>query len=175
MPAEGSEIARKPGSATPPVRRMLASGEMRVRGPVLALDYGTRRIGIAVSDEAAQFAFPAGFLTCRGPERDLVALRELIADRSIRCIVVGLPLHMDGRHGEMAMAAKNFANAIAEMTGLPVEMLDERWTTREAERALRESRPGRKQRPGAVDSAAATLLLRSYLEGARTLPQGGPA
>jgi putative Holliday junction resolvase len=148
---------------------------MRLRGPVLALDYGTRRIGIAVSDEAAQFAFPAGFLECSGPKRDLVALRELIAERSIRSVVVGLPVHMDGSCGEMALAAKKFANTIAEMTGLPVEMLDERWTTREAERALRESRSGRKQRRGAVDSAAATLLLRSYLERARNLPQGGPA
>jgi putative Holliday junction resolvase len=148
---------------------------VRVRGPVLALDYGTRRIGIAVSDEAAQFAFPAGFLACRGRERDLGALRELIAERSIRHVVVGLPLHMDGRRGETAVAAEKFANAIAEMTGLPVEMLDERWTTREAERALRESPRGRKKRRGAVDSAAATLLLRSYLELARNTPQGEPA
>jgi putative Holliday junction resolvase len=73
------------------------------------------------------------------------------------------------------MAAKEFANAIAEMTGLPVEMLDERWTTREAERALRESGSSRKQRRAAVDSAAATLLLRSYLERARNLPEGEPA
>ena len=148
---------------------------MRVRGPVLALDYGTRRIGIAVSDEAAQFAFPVGFLACRGRERDLAALRELIAERSIRRVVVGLPIHMDGRRGETALAAEKFANAIAEMTGLPVEMLDERWTTREAERALRESRRGRKKRRGAVDSAAATLLLRTYLERARNAPQGEPA
>ena len=148
---------------------------MRLRGPVLALDYGTRRIGIAVSDEAAQFAFPAGFLACRGRERDLAALSQLLAERSIRRIVVGLPIHMDGRRGETAVAAEEFANAIAEMTGLPVEMLDERWTTREAERALRESRRGRKQRREAVDSAAATLLLRTFLERARNAPPGEPA
>jgi putative Holliday junction resolvase len=148
---------------------------MRVRGPVLALDYGTRRIGIAVSDEAAEFAFPAGVLACQGRQRDLEALRELIAERSIQRVVVGLPVHMDGRCGETAMAAKGFANAIAEMTGLPVEMLDERWTTREAERALRESRSGRKRRRAAADSAAATLLLRCYLERAHNLPQGEPS
>ena len=154
---------------------MLAWGEMRVRGPVLALDYGTRRIGLAVSDEEAQFAFPVGFLACRGREHDLAALRQLLAERSIRRIVVGLPIHMDGRRGETAVAAENFANAIAEMTGLPVEMLDERWTTREAERALRESPRGRKKRREAVDSAAATLLLRTYLERARNAPPDEPA
>lgn len=148
---------------------------MRVKGPVLALDYGRRRIGIAVSDEEAQFAFPAGFLACRGRQRDLTALRELIAERSIQRVVVGLPLHMDGRRGETAVAAEKFANAIAEMTGLPVEMLDERWTTREAERALRESRSGRRRRREAVDSAAATLLLRTYLERARHATEGEPA
>jgi putative Holliday junction resolvase len=148
---------------------------MRVQGPVLALDYGTRRIGIAVSDEAAQFAFPAGFLACAGRERDIAAVRELIAARSIQRVVVGLPVHMDGSRGEMARAAEKFANAIAEITGLPVEMLDERWTTREAERALRETRGGRKRRREAVDSAAATLLLRSYLERARHTPREDPA
>jgi len=147
---------------------------MRVRGPVLALDYGTRRIGIAVSDEEGQFAFPAGFLACQGRERDLAALGRLIAERSIRRIVVGLPIHMDGRRGEAAVAAEEFANAVAEMSGLPVEMLDERWTTREAERALRESTRGRKKRRGAVDSAAATILLRSYLERTRNPAPGEP-
>jgi putative Holliday junction resolvase len=148
---------------------------MRVRGPVLALDYGTRRIGLAVSDGEGKLAFPAGFLACQGRQRDLAALRELIAERSIRRVVVGLPVHMDGRRGEAAMAAEKFANAIAEMTGLPVEMLDERWTTREAERALAESRSGRRRRREAVDAAAATLLLRTYLERASNAPEGEPA
>jgi putative Holliday junction resolvase len=148
---------------------------MPLEGPVLALDYGSRRIGIAVSDEEARFAFPAGFLACRGHERDLSALGELISERSIRRVVVGLPLHMDGRRGEMAAGAEKFANAIAEMTGLPVEMLDERWTTREAERALRESRRGRRKRREAVDATAATLLLRTYLEHARHAREGEPA
>jgi putative Holliday junction resolvase len=148
---------------------------MRVKGPVLALDYGHRRIGIAVSDEKAEFAFPAGFLACRGRERDLTALSELIAERSIRRVVVGLPIHMDGRPGETAAAAERFANAIAERTGLPVEMLDERWTTREAERALRESPRGRRRRREAVDAAAATLLLRTYLERARRASEDEPS
>jgi putative Holliday junction resolvase len=141
----------------------------------MALDYGTRRIGIAVSDEAGIFAFPAGFLACQGRERDLAALCELVAERGVRSIVVGLPVHMDGRKGETALAAEEFANAIAQKTGLPVAMLDERWTTREAVRALSESKSGRRKRREAVDSAAATLLLRTHLERCRNAPDGEPA
>ena len=146
---------------------MLACSGMSVRGPILALDYGSVRIGMAVSDEAGIFAFPAGVLRSQGRERDLAALCEVIAERSIRRIVVGLPVHMDGRRGDTALAAEKFANAIAELTGLPVEMLDERWTTREAERALRDSGQRRKQRRERVDAAAAALLLRTWLDRAR--------
>jgi putative Holliday junction resolvase len=80
-------------------------------------------------------------------------------------VVVGLPLHLDGREGTGAAAARAFATALEEASGLPVELVDERWTTREAERALREAparrRRGRKQ---VVDAMAATLLLRTWLE-----------
>lgn len=154
---------------------MLASGEMRVRGPVLALDYGTRRIGLAVSDAEGSFAFPAGFLACSGRRRDLAALGELIAERGIQAVVVGLPLHMDGSRGETALAAEAFANEVAESTGLPVELIDERWTTQAAERALGESRSGRKKRREAVDATAATLLLRTWLERAANAPEEKPA
>jgi putative Holliday junction resolvase len=119
---------------------------------------------MAVSDEAGSFAFPAGILSCRGPERDLEALVDVISERSIRTVVVGLPIHMDGRRGDAAKAAEEFANAIAERTGLRVEMLDERWTTQEAERALRDTDLRRGRRREAVDAAAATLLLRTWLQ-----------
>ena len=154
---------------------MLVSVEMRVRGPVLALDYGTRRIGLAVSDAEASFAFPAGFLACRGRKRDLAALGELINERDIRSVVVGLPLHMDGSRGETALAAEKFANEVAESTGLPVELIDERWTTQAAERALAESRSGRKKRRTAVDATAATLLLRTWLERTANAAEGESA
>jgi len=79
-------------------------------------------------------------------------------------IVVGLPIHMDGRRGPQAQAAQAFADRLARELGLPVDTLDERWTTREAERALRATgRKGKKQR-AVVDSVAAALLLRTYLE-----------
>ena len=143
---------------------------MGIDGRVLALDWGVARIGMAISDEAGSFAFPAGILACRGRENDLDALVDLISERSVRAVVVGLPVHMDGRRGEAAAAAENFANAIAERTGLPVELLDERWTTREAERARRGSSRRRGRRREAVDDAAATLLLRTWLERAAADP-----
>jgi putative Holliday junction resolvase len=148
---------------------------MRVRGPVLALDYGTRRIGLAVSDESGTFAFPAGFLASAGRRRDLEALVALISERAIQRVVVGLPLHLNGQRGDAAVAAEEFANAVAEVSHLPVELMDERWTTRAADRALSESRSGRKRRREAVDSTAATLLLRTYLERAANTPGEEPA
>jgi putative Holliday junction resolvase len=143
-------------------------------GPVLGLDFGARRIGLAVSNPEATLAFPAGTLERAGLDRDLAALRSLIEERGVTRVVVGLPLHMDGRSGVGADAARAFARALAGATSLPVELLDERWTTSEAERALREApsarRRGRKQ---IIDSMAATLLLRTYLEVGRS-PAGPP-
>jgi len=153
---------------------------------VLGVDYGERRIGLAVSDPEGRIAFPAGTLQSAGRAKDLAALCALAAERGVTRVVVGLPLHMDGRRGPEAEAAQRFAEALAEASGLPVETLDERWTSLEAERALREtgdaprargSRAGRGKRrrrggggggraegKGAVDEMAATILLRTFLE-----------
>jgi putative Holliday junction resolvase len=146
---------------------------MALRGPVLALDYGARRIGMAVSDDEGEFAFPAGVLERRSLERDLAALAEVIRERAVARVVVGLPLHLDGRSGPEAEAASRFAEAVGEATGLPVEMLDERWTSREAEQALRAVQPRRKKREKAkLDAAAAALLLRTFLERERSARAG---
>ena len=139
-------------------------GTREARGCVLGLDYGSRRIGLAVSDEAGLFAFPAGALERTGLQRDLAALSAMIAERGVTRVVVGLPLHLSGRSGVEAEAARAFAAALGEAARVPVDLLDERWSTREAERALRDA-PGRhKRKRGSVDSVAATLLLRTYLE-----------
>ena len=134
---------------------------------VLGIDYGERRLGLAASDETGSIAFPAGTLERRGTRRDLEALRAVVAERSIERLVVGLPLHLSGREGEAARAARAFAAQLGEALGLPVETIDERFTTLEAERALREQgafgRRGRRLRRQAVDATAATLLLRTWL------------
>jgi putative Holliday junction resolvase len=137
---------------------------VRKGGCVLGLDYGSRRIGLAVSDEAGVFAFPAGSLERKGLQADLAALGALIAERRVTHIVVGLPLHLTGRSGPEAEAARAFARALGEASGLPVDLLDERWTSREAERSLAEAPARHKRDKGSVDSVAATLLLRTWLE-----------
>jgi len=137
---------------------------MSNRGPILGVDLGEKRIGMAVSDPGASIAFPAGFMVSQGRVRDVAALREVVEERGIVRIVVGLPIHLDGRASPGSEAARGFAAALAEATGLPVDLLDERWTSRAAELSLSESKGGRKKRREAVDAVAATLLLRTYLE-----------
>ena len=136
----------------------------RMTGPVLGLDLGTRRIGLAISNEEATLAFPAGHLVRVGRRRDLEAIRALVEERGVSCIVVGLPIHMDGREGVGAEAARAFARDLEQATEKPVEMMDERWTSQEAERALRDAPRARKRKKGNVDAIAATLLLRTWLE-----------
>lgn len=136
---------------------------------MLAIDFGSRRIGLAISDAERLFSFPAGFLDRRGEPKDLAALRELAVARGVVQIVVGLPIHMDGREGPEARAARAFAAALGRETGLEVKMFDERWTSQEAERALGMRGRGaeRKRRPvekGQIDATAAALLLRTWLE-----------
>jgi putative Holliday junction resolvase len=136
---------------------------------VLGVDLGSRRIGLAISDLDRNFAFPLDAIASAGMTRDVEALRVLITEREVERVVVGLPLHMDGRAGPEAEAARKFADALAETAGLPVELIDERWTSVEAERALRGD--GRKKRArekarksGELDSMAASILLRTWLQ-----------
>lgn len=134
---------------------------------VLAVDLGSKRIGLAVSDTGARLAFPAGVIESRGRKRDLAALKALIREREIVRAVVGVPVHMSGRRGPEAAEATRFAEDLARATSIPVDTLDERWTSIEAERILRSTDRGSravKQRAGAVDEMAAAILLQTYLE-----------
>lgn len=131
---------------------------------VLALDLGKKRIGLAVSDEEASIAFPAGALESKGRRKDVLALLELIEEKGISRVVIGLPKHLDGRSGPEAEAALSFAQKLHEASGLPVDTLDERWTTIEAERILRDQGRKGKKRRQLVDSVAASIILRTYLD-----------
>jgi putative Holliday junction resolvase len=136
---------------------------------VLGVDLGGRRIGLAISDVEASFAFPLDPIESHGARRDVEALRALIVEREIGRVVVGLPLHLDGRAGAEADAARRFADDLSEAAGVPVETLDERWTTIEAERALQAGGGSREKRrrarkSGERDSMAASILLRTWLE-----------
>lgn len=140
---------------------------------VLGLDLGEKRIGLAVSDEDARIAFPAGVLVRKSERQDFAALRKLVEERGIGRAVVGLPLHMSGRAGPQAEAARAFAATLAEKAGIPVDTLDERWTSVAAERSLRETgrRTIERHGKGVVDEVAATLLLGAYLERLRNAPK----
>jgi putative Holliday junction resolvase len=141
---------------------------------VLGLDLGEKRIGLAISDEEAAIAFPAGWIERAGLRRDLAALRALVRERGVERAVVGLPVHMNGRSGVEAQAAERFAAALAEAAAIPVDTLDERWTTVAAERSLREAGSTRRGRArGTVDAVAAALLLSTYLERRRSAARGG--
>jgi putative Holliday junction resolvase len=130
---------------------------------VLGLDLGRRRIGLAISDPTG-IALPAGTLERRSLPEDLRWLQDYSAEREVTQIVVGLPIHMNGSSGPEAEEARGFARRLEETTRLPVELLDERWTTVEAERALRATGRRGRERRRVVDSVAATILLRTYLE-----------
>ncbi len=132
---------------------------------ILALDFGERRIGVAVTDPMGILAQPLETLERRpAPSRaHLDRIAELALEYRAAKIVVGLPLHMDGHAGPEVEAARAFGLEVEARTGVPVDYLDERWTTREAERTLRElGVRGRKRRR--LDPVAASLILRTYLE-----------
>lgn len=135
---------------------------------ILGLDLGKRRIGVAWSDESGRIALPQGAIERRGIRRDLAEIGRLIRERGVVEIVIGLPIHMNGREGPEARDARVFANALEKSVGLPVHCLDERWSSVEAERTLRDATPKRSRRRGArkrgqIDAAAASLILSTYL------------
>lgn len=132
---------------------------------VLGIDFGSRRLGLAISDETQRIALPLPPVESRGAAEDLEHLRELVRERSVERIVVGLPLGLDGSRGAQAEATERFAESVREAFGLPVELVDERFSSREADRALEaRGRRGRKKKKAVIDSVAAAVTLRTYLE-----------
>jgi putative Holliday junction resolvase len=132
----------------------------------MALDYGERRIGVAITDPTGMLAQPLETVEQprRGGRPPLERIAELVDEYQVEQIVVGLPVQLSGRSGEQAAKARSFGERVAERTAVPVEFIDERWTSVEARRVLRETGvPARKQR-GRVDPVAAALLLRTWLE-----------
>jgi putative Holliday junction resolvase len=137
----------------------------RAAGPILAIDLGSVRIGLALSDPAGRYALPLGALERDRVRRDLSGLERLVHEHGVTRAVVGLPLLLSGAEGESAARARRFAGRLrAAIAGLEVELWDERLTTVEAERMMAEAQVKRGRRKRAVDSLAAMLILQSYLE-----------
>jgi putative Holliday junction resolvase len=132
----------------------------------LGLDFGERRIGVAVTDPTGVLAQPLATIDRghRGDEAHLRRISEIVTEYQVSRIVVGLPLHLDGRHGPEAEAARAFGESVQECTGIPVDFLDERWTSIEARRALGEVGGSRRRKQSRVDPVAAAILLRTYIE-----------
>ena len=109
---------------------------MTARTRILGVDYGSVRVGLAVSDTDGKIAFPLETYERRDPERDAVYFRGVVEREEIGAIVVGLPIHLNGREGQKAAEARAFGQWLAETTSMPVAFADERFTTVEAESAL---------------------------------------
>lgn len=153
-------------------------------GSVLSIDYGRQRMGLAIAGGSARMAQPLATMERINRNEDMRRLREVVRDHGVKQIVVGLPLKLDGTLGEMAEEAERFARRVRKQIGVPVEMVDERLTSWEAERLLEETQGrflhaeksgGSRKRKGTpqratVDAVAAAVILNEYLE-----RQGQPA
>lgn len=142
-------------------------------GRVLAVDYGRRRLGLALSDPLGWTAQPLAVVPRRDPEADLKRIAEVCRAHGVARVVVGLPVRLHGAPGPEAEEALRFAERLRARLGLPVETWDERLTTREAERRLVEADLSRARRRARVDAVAAALILQGYLDRRRRAGSGG--
>jgi len=145
---------------------------------ILAVDYGRARMGLALADEETRIAKPLSTMERVNRNEDMRRLRELARGHGVKQIVVGLPLRLDGSRGEMAEEAERFAQRVRKQIGVPVEMVDERLTSWEAERLLEEvqgrfihdeklagsKKPKNVLTKMSVDAVAAAVILKEYLD-----------
>jgi putative Holliday junction resolvase len=128
------------------------------------VDYGSVRIGLAISDPERRLASPLAVYERRGREQDADYFRSLVSDEEFAAFVVGLPIHLDGREGQKAAEARAFGAWLAETTDLPVTFWDERFSTVEAEAALWQAGLTHKKRKARRDRVAAQVFLQAYLD-----------
>ena len=131
---------------------------------MLGVDYGPVRIGLAISDAERRLASPLAVYERRGDQRDAEYFRALVEAEEIGALLVGLPIHLDGREGPKAAEARAFGTWLAKITGLKVSFWDERFSTVEAESALWQAGLTHKKRKIRRDSVAAQIFLQAYLD-----------
>src|SRR5437867_3498837 len=135
---------------------------------ILALDHGTKRIGVAISDEMKLIAQPLEFIAA-APFADVLArLKELIHVKEVELILVGLPRNMDGSYGPAALKAQEFVAVLKGAISVPIKTWDERLTSAQANRFLIAANVRRSKRKEKVDQTAAAILLQSYLDSLTT-------
>jgi len=131
---------------------------------ILALDVGTRRIGVAVSGPSHRLARSLTVIRVRNRQKSLEAVQKLVEQETATCVIVGYPLLMDGTVGAQARHAASFARQLARVLSVPVKLWDERLSTVQAQQALIEAGVSRKARKARLDAAAAAAILQSYLD-----------
>jgi putative holliday junction resolvase len=149
-------------------------------GRLAGIDFGTVRVGVAVTDPDRVLASPLENYTRRGLPADAQHFQQLVKAERVVGLVVGLPVHASGQESQKSQEAREFGRWLAEVTGLPVEFYDERYSTAQAESLLRGAELTRQRRKQRLDMVAAQQLLAAYLEATRRGPpepleDGGPA
>jgi putative Holliday junction resolvase len=141
---------------------------------ILALDYGTKRIGVALSDELGWTAQPLETLNRRTLDRDIAHIASLVGTHEVGQVLLGFPLQLDGREGPAIQAMREFQARLEQGVPVPVILWDERLTTKAAEDLLIAADVSRKKRKGVVDRIAASILLQSYLASLEPVTKIGP-
>jgi putative Holliday junction resolvase len=133
-------------------------------GRVAGIDFGTVRVGIAISDPGRTIASPYENYTRGGPEKDGRRFRRLVEEEDVRLFVVGLPVHLSGEESAKSREAREFGRWLGEISQIPVVYFDERFTSLEAERMLLDANLTSKRRKKRLDMLAAQVMLAAYLE-----------
>lgn len=131
---------------------------------ILALDHGTKRIGVAVSDEMKMIATPLEYTPAEPFAGFLARLREIIREKEVELIIVGMPRNMDGSYGPAALRVQEFVAVLKDAITIPIKTLDERLTTVQAQKFLIQGNVRREKRKEKVDKTAAAILLQNYLD-----------
>lgn len=131
---------------------------------ILALDHGTKRIGVAVSDEMKMISSPLEYIPAEPFAEFLARLKAIIREKEVELIVLGMPRNMDGSYGPAALKVQEFAAVLKDAITVPIKTLDERLTTVQAQRFLIQGGVRRDKRKEKVDKTAAAILLQSYLD-----------
>ena len=138
--------------------------QVPAEGPLFGIDFGTKRIGIAISNPEQTISMPLENYTLRKPELDEAWLRQLARGYGVRGLVVGLPVHMSGDEGGKAKLAREFGQRAAEATGLPVTWWDERYSSSVADMRMDQAGVSKKRRKNQRDQLAAQVILQSFLD-----------
>jgi putative Holliday junction resolvase len=131
---------------------------------ILALDHGTKRIGVAVSDELKMIAQPLEYILAEPSADFLARLKELIHEKEVELILVGMPRNMDGTYGPAAQKVQEFVAVLKGALSVPIKFWDERLTSAQANRLLIQGNVRRNKRKEKVDKMAGAILLQSYLD-----------